>query len=459
MSDPTDIAAVDEMTKYFDRNLRFVVAKKQDILNIINQTFRKTKEIETLANEISQGLNSFIFEDFVEDDNLDVPIKKLLNSIFEDSLQVHASDIHIEPDEDLIRIRQRVDGILQEQVVKGKQIISALTLRLKLIAKLDITEKRLPQDGRFTLRLKEKKIDFRISTMPVKGGESVVLRVLDQSHHLLSISQLGMPEYFQKIFYKNLNKPHGMILVTGPTGSGKTTTLYSGLSYLNSPEKKIITVEDPIEYNFSRINQVQVNPNIGLTFSKVLRSAMRQDPDILMVGEIRDEETAAMALRAAMTGHIVLSTLHTNDALASPGRLVEMGIDPFLVSNALRMVIAQRLIRRICPNCAAPYQPTEQEMHFIKSFSYDNKNDARFMKGQGCMSCRKTGYKGRIGVYEVFEMTPELREAFSLKQLITFNEIALNNKDYKPLLYWAFEHAFNGKTTLEEVMKVFGEVD
>lgn len=459
ISDPTDITVVDEVTLILKKRIRFVAAKKQDILNVIDHVFRKTEQIASLVGELEEEIESFSGVELDEGRDADAPIIKLLNSIFEDALQMNASDIHIEPDGEYLRIRQRVDGVLLEQVVKGKHIVSALVLRLKLVAKLNISEKRLPQDGRFTLTVKGRKVDFRISTMPVRDGESVVLRVLDQAQGFLTLDSLGMPGIIKNCYIKHLHKPHGMILVTGPTGSGKTTTLYAGLSLLNSVEKKIITVEDPVEYAFSRINQVQVNPNIGLTFSAVLRAGLRQDPDIVMVGEIRDQETAAISLRAAMTGHLVLSTLHTNDAIASPSRLIDMGVEPFLVSSALQLVVAQRLVRRVCTSCNENYTPSPEESIYLSSMLGGSLDPFRFIKGKGCVRCRRTGYRGRIGIYEVMEVNQNMREALRCGDMTAFYREAKLSKLYRPLVHWALDYACQGITSIEEVIRVAGEIE
>lgn len=459
ISDPTDLSVIDEVTRILKKSIRFIAAKKQDILHVIDHVFRKTEQIEHLVGELEEEIEAFSELESEANEENDAPIIKLLNSIFEDSLQMNASDVHIEPDGEYLRIRQRVDGVLQEQVVRGKHIVSALVLRLKLIAKLDISEKRLPQDGRFTLSVKGRKVDFRISTMPIKDGESVVLRVLDQAQGILTLNDLGMPEIIKHCFSKNLHKPHGMILVTGPTGSGKTTTLYAGLTILNSFEKKIITIEDPIEYSFPRINQVQVNPNIGLTFSSILRSALRQDPDIVMVGEIRDEETAAMALRAAMTGHLVLSTLHTNDAMASPSRLIEMGVEPFLVSSALTLVVAQRLVRRICMSCQESYKPSPDELTFLGALMEIVPAQIQFVRGRGCVRCRRTGYRGRIGVYEVMELNKRMADALRNHDMINFYSEAKQSPLYRPLVHWALDYACQGITSIEEVIRIAGEIE
>ncbi|MFO1258216.1 MAG: GspE/PulE family protein [Gammaproteobacteria bacterium] len=459
ISDPGDLSVVDELTRILKKKIRLVASKKQDILHAIDHVFRKTQQIEHLVGELEEEIEAFSGLESESNQENDAPVIKLLNSIFEDSLQMNASDIHIEPDGGYLRIRQRVDGVLQEQVVKAKHIVSAIVMRLKLVAKLDISEKRLPQDGRFTLSVKGRRVDFRISTLPVKDGESVVLRVLDQAKGILTLNDLGMPEIIRHSFEKHLHKPHGMILVTGPTGSGKTTTLYAGMSTLNSFEKKIITIEDPIEYSFPRINQVQVNPNIGLTFSSILRSALRQDPDIVMVGEIRDEETAAMALRAAMTGHLVLSTLHTNDAMASPSRLIEMGVEPFLVSSALRLVVAQRLVRRVCMSCQEVYKPSPEELIFLSALMESVPPQIQFLRGKGCVRCRRTGYRGRIGVYEVMELNKRMADTLRHHDMINFYHEAKQSTLYRPLVHWALDYACQGITSIEEVIRIAGEIE
>jgi len=378
--------------------------------------------------------------------------------MFEDAVQVGASDIHIEPDETVLRIRERVDGVLHEQVMNEVSIGPAMVIKLKLMAGLNISEKRLPQDGRFHMKLKGREFDVRISTMPVQFGESVVMRLLDQSSNILNLKQLGMPASVQDKFQTVLRHPHGLVLVTGPTGSGKTTTLYAALNELNTAEKKIITAEDPVEYRLARISQVQVKPKIGLTFASVLRSALRQDPDIVLVGEMRDQETTEIALRAALTGHMVLSTLHTNDAVSSIDRLMDMGIQPYMIAASLRAVIAQRLVRRICESCAEPYQPDAQELAWLASVS-ENPEALQLKKGRGCSHCNNTGYHGRIGVYEYMEMNRAMINALRAEDSIAFAETAKQNEAYQSLLDTSMTYARQGVTTLEEVIRVVGEVE
>jgi MSHA biogenesis protein MshE len=326
------------------------------------------------------------------------------------------------------------------------------------MASLNISERRLPQDGRFSIRVKDRKIDVRIATMPVQSGEAVVMRLLDQSQGVLRLEDLGMAQTQLETFRHHLTRPHGMILVTGPTGSGKSTTLYGGLSEINSSEKKIITVEDPVEYSFDRINQIQVQPKIGLSFSTILRSALRHDPDVVMVGEIRDEETAQITLRAALTGHLVLSTLHTNDAISGPSRLIEMGVEPFLVASAVRLVLAQRLARRICQSCSESYTPNERETRWLDTILQNVSTNYHFMRGKGCTQCGMRGYKGRIGVYELLEMTNEMADALRDGDLKTFGIVANKHAAFKTLTHNALEYATNGIISLHEVLRLSVEL-
>ncbi|MBU1301192.1 MAG: GspE/PulE family protein, partial [Gammaproteobacteria bacterium] len=345
-------------------------------------------------------------------------------------------------------------GVLNEQVMKEHRVASALVMRLKIMSGLDISEKRLPQDGRFNIRVKNRNLDVRVSTMPVQFGESVVMRLLDQSGAMFQLDGTGMPAAMLERFRRLLQRPHGMVLVTGPTGSGKTTTLYAGLSELNSPEKKIITVEDPVEYRLPRINQVQVNAKIDLTFARVLRAALRQDPDIVLVGEIRDQETAEIGLRAALTGHLVLSTLHTNDALTSAMRLIDMGVEPFLVATALNAVLAQRLIRRVCENCQEEHQPDPRQLAWLETLHGGSLAGKRFHRGSGCHQCHNSGYSGRIGVYELLELDEPMIAALRRGDPQGFAEAARQQPHYRPLAECALDSAIAGITSVDEVLKV-----
>jgi MSHA biogenesis protein MshE len=372
---------------------------------------------------------------------------------------MRATDIHIEPDENQLRIRQRIDGVLQENILKENKIASAMVLRLKLMAGLDISEKRIPQDGRFHMKIAGHEIDVRMSTMPVQHGESVVMRLLDQSAGLLSLDQTGMPDDLVKRVRHQITRPHGMVLVTGPTGSGKTTTLYAALSELNEASKKIITVEDPVEYRLPRINQVQVNPKIGLTFSTVLRTALRQDPDIMMVGEMRDQETVEIGLRGALTGHLVLSTLHTNDSITSVLRLIDMGAAGFLVGSSLRAIVAQRLVRRVCEHCVEEHKPEPQELLWLTNLAGSRVSNTKFVQGKGCQSCQYTGYKGRVGVFELLEMNEPMMAALKRDDAQEFTELSKANPSFTPLALAAFDYATQGVTTVEEVLRLVETVD
>jgi len=456
MADPTDIFAYDELSKILKKPLRLAVVHEADLLRTIDLVYRKTEEISNLAEELSEELSEtdYDIEHLLQDSDIsDAPVVKLLQSVFEDAVQVGASDIHIEPDEHVLRIRQRIDGVLQEQEMKEKRISGALVSRLKLMGGLDISERRLPQDGRFNIRVKDRSIDVRLSTMPIQYGESVVMRLLDQSGLHLDLEHIGMPPVLLNRFRRNIHRPHGMVLVTGPTGSGKTTTLYGALTELNAPEKKIITVEDPVEYRLPRINQVQVKTKIGLTFANILRTALRQDPDIVLVGEIRDQETAEIALRASITGHLVLSTLHTNDAVSTAIRLIDMGIPGYMVATSLETIVAQRLVRRVCESCVSDYEPSLQELAWIKRFMPDQAS-ILLRHGSGCPRCNNTGYRGRIGVFELLELDEPMIDALRHNDTSAFAHAAANSPHFRSLTQNALEFALQGITTLEEVMRI-----
>ena len=458
MADPLDLVAYDELVRVLKQPVKQAVVRESELLNTLDLVYRRTDEIASLAEELEDELDDDAFDLAnlsAESESADAPVVKLLQTLFEDAVQARSSDIHIEPDETVVRIRQRIDGVLQEQVMKEKRVNSALVLRLKLMAGLNISEKRLPQDGRFNIRVKGRSIDVRVSTMPVQHGESVVMRLLDQSQGTLNLESTGMPSHLLERFRKLIKRPHGMILVTGPTGSGKTTTLYGALTELNKPEVKIITAEDPVEYRLPRITQVQVNPKIGLEFAGVLRSALRQDPDIILVGEMRDHETVEIGLRAAMTGHLVLSTLHTNDSISSAMRLIDMGAEPFLVASSLLGVVAQRLVRRVCDNCSETYEPTEQELIWLRSFDLDPLDiEAGFVHGRGCYQCSNTGYRGRVGVYEMLEMDEDMLDALRRKDVSDFTRAARKSEFFRPLGQCAMDYALQGVTSLQEVSRV-----
>ena len=459
MADPTDLYALDEIQEKLSKPVSQAIVRESDLLEAFDKVYRRTEEISALAEELGQELSdgSEELSALLQSDMTDAPVAKLLQSIFEDAVQVGASDIHIEPDKNEIRVRQRIDGVLHEQVMKEIQIAPAVVVRLKLMADLNISEKRLPQDGRFHLVVSGREIDVRLSTMPVQYGESVVMRILDQTRGALDIEQLGMPPELLKRFRKNFHLPHGMILVTGPTGSGKTTSLYAALQELNKAETKIITVEDPVEYQLSRINQVQVNSKIGLNFASVLRSALRQDPDIIMIGEMRDAETVEIGVSAAMTGHLVLSTLHTNDTVSTATRLLDMGVEGYLLATTLRTIIAQRLIRKVCHSCAEDYTPDPFESSWLRNQLGVDSHAHVYKTAKGCLHCGFTGYHGRMGVYELLDMNAELAEALRRNDTQEFVDAAQRVPGYEPLVNVAHQYAAQGLTTLDEVLKLAGE--
>jgi MSHA biogenesis protein MshE len=455
MSDPGDINAVDDLSNRLPKPIEIAVVSETQLFAAYENFYRKTEEIASFAQELAEEYDdSQDFElNIGVDGEQDTAVAKLLHSIFEEAVLAKASDIHIEPEENQLRIRQRVDGQLQETVIPERNIAAALVLRLKLMSGLDISEKRLPQDGRAEIKIKGRVIDIRVSTMPVQNGESVVMRLLDQSQGLLTLDQTGMPPAILKRYRRLLKRPHGMILVTGPTGSGKTTTLYGSLTELNKPESKIITVEDPVEYRLPRINQVQVNYKIDLTFSHVLRTTLRQDPDIIMVGEMRDKETVEIGLRGALTGHLVLSTLHTNDSISSAIRLLDMGAPGYLVASSLRGIIAQRLVRRICDNCSVDEKVSSEANFWLKTLNEDISN-ITFKKGAGCQKCNHSGYRGRVGVFELLEMTEAMMNSLKNEDTSAFSEAARLSPEYKPLAHSALLYAKEGITTIEEVLKL-----
>lgn len=464
VADPTDIYAYDELSRVLKNSIRLAVVYESELLKALDTVYRRTQEIVSLAEELGEELSqgdSNLEQLLASADVEDAPVVRLLRSLFEDAVQVGASDIHIEPDEKVLRIRHRIDGVLHEQVMKEKRIGTALVSRLKLVSGLDISERRLPQDGRFNVRIKGHSVDIRLSTMPLQYGESVVMRLLDQSGGLLDLRHIGMDEDILDHFRLQLSHPHGLVLVTGPTGSGKTTTLYGALNHLNTFEKKIITVEDPVEYRLPRINQVQVHPKIGLDFARVLRAGLRQDPDIVMVGEMRDKETSDIALRAAMTGHLVLSTLHTNDSISTALRLIEMGAAGYVVASSLRSVLAQRLVRRICDNCIANDNLTPGARAWLKGYRGKVKQPEgvlSFKKGQGCPSCNNTGYKGRVGIFELLEINFEMADALRRNDSTGFTAAVHSLPNFVSLGESALSLAFAGVTSMEEVLRIVGQV-
>ena len=462
MSDPTDLFAYDEISRLVKRHIELAVVNETEVLAAIDRIYRRTEDISTLTRELEQDLGdvSVDFGALAANPGLEeAPIVKLLQSVFEDATQVRASDIHIEPQETRLQIRFRIDGVLHLQTEADSKIASSLALRLKLMSDLDISEKRLPQDGRFAIRVKNQRIDVRISTMPTQYGESVVMRLLNQGGTTLRLDAIGMPPKLVAQFRAIVSRPNGLVLVTGPTGSGKTTTLYSALAELNSVEKKLITVEDPVEYRLQGINQVQVNDKIELNFARVLRSALRQDPDIVLVGEMRDQETAQIGLRAAMTGHLVLSTLHTNDAASTPLRLMDMGVPRYMVGGSLQAVLAQRLVRVICESCTGPAQLDPNERAWLRAELAELAATTSFFHGKGCSHCNGTGYRGRTGVYELLEMTRAVTDAVNHPDPAHFLKVAQAQMGGETLRRHAVQLAVQGRTTVSEAMRISNQLE
>jgi type IV pilus assembly protein PilB len=409
MADPANVFALDDIRSITGLDVKPVVATKPDVLAAINRYHRGDAEMDDLTMALDAK---------DEDDDLgnvkeiveDAPIVKFVNLLITQAIQDRASDIHIEPAERDLRVRFRIDGVLHEVMRSPKTITSGVTSRLKIMADINIAERRIPQDGRLSVNANGKKIDLRVATLPTVWGEKIVMRVLDNSTAMLKLSDLGFSDPNYEIYSKSFIKPYGMILVTGPTGSGKSTTLYATLNIVSKPEVNVITVEDPVEYRLPGINQVQTNVKAGLTFAAALRSILRSDPDIVLLGEIRDQETAHIAVEASLTGHLVLSTLHTNDAPSAIVRLTEMGIEPFLVGSALDCVLAQRLARKLCSKCKEPYVPTREMMAETRFPWEDGMDLPTLYRAAGCSACSKTGYKGRLALHEVMAVTEEIEK-------------------------------------------------
>jgi len=454
--DPQAIPAFDEIEQHTGLRVQPVLARREDILRCLNDAYSgNTGSLELLGDvdEDFEVVESALSDDYAAIDEMaeGSPVINLVNSLVQRAIRDSASDIHIEPSRSKSRVRYRIDGVLYEITSLKSELHPAIVSRLKVMANLDIAERRLPQDGRIQVHTQGRTVDLRFSSLPGLFGEKVVLRVLDKNHSLLDVNKLGMTPSNLDKFKTLLNNSHGLILVTGPTGSGKTTTLYAALNHLNSIEKNIVTIEDPVEYQIDIVNQNEVHDKIGLSFSSILRHTLRQDPDIVMVGEIRDRETAEIAVQAALTGHLVLSTLHTNHAIGAITRMIDMDVEPYLLSSALIGVVAQRLVRTICPSCKTSYVASPD---IVQRYGWDAEHNTRLARGRGCTECYDSGYKGRMGIHEILDVSD------TLQRLITTNpgrdELTryIKENDIQTLFSDGLNHAREGETTIEEISRV-----
>jgi len=459
MHDPLDVYTVESLRMATGLKIKVGVGKEEDILKSIEDLYGSgSSSMDRIIEDIDKNGDEILPENQEDIEHLrdmasEAPVIKLVNLIISRAVEYGASDIHFEPFENEFKIRYRIDGILHDVESPPQRLQPAIISRIKIMAKLNIAERRLPQDGRIKLRVMGKGIDFRVSTIPIMLGESVVMRILDRSSVVLDLEKLGFPSETLKEFEELIVKPYGMILVTGPTGSGKTTTLYAALEKINSPEKKIITVEDPVEYQLKGVNQIQVKPQIGLTFSSGLRSIVRQDPDVILVGEIRDYETAEIGIQSALTGHLVFSTLHTNDAAGAVSRLLEMGAEDYLISSCLIGLMAQRLVRVLCPHCRASYRP---EPNMLEEMGINPTEGLKvgIYEAKGCEKCANTGYRGRTGIYELLSVTDDIKnfilkksDAGSIKRQAIENGMRTLRQD-------GWEKVKKGITSVSEVLRV-----
>ncbi len=459
VSDPLDIDTIDSLSFLLQRELELVCTSPEKIREALIKYYGTAEEAadvlkEKLGEGVDLGLEIGDGAAIAEVDEADAPIIRMVSMLIIEAHRSGASDIHLEPLDKKFRVRFRIDGVLQEMQAPPKRLQSAIVSRLKIMTgSMSIAEKRLPQDGRIQVKIKKKPIDLRVSTIPTNHGESVVMRVLDKSSLVLGLPELGFFSDDRETFERLIQLPDGILLVTGPTGSGKTSTLYACLNYINKPDRKIITVEEPIEYQMTGINQVQVNPEIGMTFPAALRSILRQAPNVIMIGEIRDLETASIATNASLTGHLVFSTLHTNDAPSAIARLTDIGVQPFLVASSLRAIMAQRLVRRICLNCRQPAELSESEMRALQ-IETGQLHDAQVMQGRGCEQCRGTGYKGRIGIFEIFVLDDEVRHMINKRSATLSLRQRARELGMRTLREDGVRKVLAGLTSAEEVISI-----
>jgi len=458
LADPANIFLLDDIKLRTKMEIIPLISLQSDIQAAIEKYYGDNDALEDMMKDFGDGEDVELLQKQEEEEQLDgteedAPVVKLVNMIVAEGIKTRASDIHLEPDEKELRLRYRIDGVLKEMSAPPKRLQNALISRIKIMAELDISEKRKPQDGRFKIRQGGRSVDFRVSSLPTIHGEKIVMRLLDKSNLNLDMTSLGFEKESLAKFERAIRRPFGMILVTGPTGSGKSTTLYSALSSINDPEKNIVTVEDPVEYQVRGINQVQARPEIGFTFAEGLRSILRQDPDIVMIGEIRDFETAEIAIKAALTGHLVLSTLHTNDAPSTATRLIDMGVEPFLVTASLILVIAQRLARRICPTCKKSYKPSPE---LLKQLGIRPKpgRELVFYEGEGCPACSDTGYRGRIALYEIMEIDDHVSHCIMQGMQSKELKKEARKQGMLSLRDSGIRKVLSGLTTVKEVLSV-----
>ncbi len=461
MADPLNIIAIDEIKYQTGLNIKRAITTISEIKESVEKYYSISDSLSHIIHETADSQTTIQkkkSEGFIVDSaESDSPIVKFVNIIISKAVREGASDIHIEPEEDRIRIRYRVSGIMREEAAPPKTMQSELVSRIKVAANLDVSEKRLPQDGRFLMSMDGRGIDLRVSTLPTIHGEKIVIRILDRKNLSLTFTQLGLTEQLEERWKNLIHKPEGLILISGPTSSGKTSTLYATLQDINSIEKNIVTVEDPVEYSLPLITQIQINEKAGLTFPSSLRSLLRQNPDIIMIGEIRDSETASMAIRSSLTGHLVFSTIHTNDAPSSVTRLIDMGIENYLVASAVKGVLAQRLVRKNCPNCIESYTPLESLLE--KTGLSEFASTISFKKGVGCPKCRMTGYAGMTGIFEYFEVNPVLAEMVLSNSSIHAIREEARKYGFVPLFEMGLEKISKGEICLEELLKETSNVD
>ena len=456
-ADPLNPSLIDELSYIVRREIHVVVGDPVAVVKLIDKYYTETENFDDILKDLGAGDVKEVAqaaEDNAEAEALanDNTIVKFVNLVLYQAIKDRASDIHFEPFEDEFKIRYRVDGALYEMAPPPKYLAVPVSSRLKVMANLNISEKRLPQDGRISTTVGGRQIDFRVSTLPTRFGESVVLRVLDRGAIKLDLETLGIPKDVYESMSTIIEQPNGIFVVTGPTGSGKTTTLYACLRRINSIEVKLLTAEDPVEYDIEGIMQVPINEGLGMTFSKALRAFLRQDPDIIMIGEMRDLETAQISIQASLTGHFVLTTLHTNDACGAVTRLVDMGVEPFLISSSLMGVVAQRLVRTICKNCRSPYEPTESQLAMLNLSAHD-LGEKSFFYGRGCENCNDTGYRGRKGIYELLRMNDEVRTLINTRASgMVIKQVAME-KGMRTIRQDGLQSIYDGQTTIEEVIK------